>query len=84
MQPYFTNNDYRQQATELRDFLQTNTARKLHPEAPLMASWLTILLSTPSPDAIELLADEIKSVVSILERGLPQTLTASITEEVAP
>ncbi len=59
--------DYRQQASELRDFLLTETAQRMNPEASVMAGWLTMLLTSCTPDAIELLPAEIEAITSILQ-----------------
>lgn len=58
----------RQLATELRDFLLTATAHKLHHEAGQMALALTFLLnSCTSDEANELLEAEVESIVRILQ-----------------
>ncbi len=59
--------DFRQLATELRDFLMTATAHKMHPEAHIMGTYLTILLtSCTTEEANECLEVEYKSMLSIL------------------
>ncbi len=62
-----TAEDYRILATELRDFLMTNTASRLHPEAHVMGTYLTILLTSCTQlEADECLEVEYKSILNIL------------------
>ncbi len=65
--------DYRQQASELRDFLLTETAQRMNAEASVMAGWLTMLLTSCSPDAAELLPAEIEAITSILAERVGQS-----------
>ncbi len=64
--------DYRQQASDLRDFLLTSTAQRMNAEASVMAGWLTMLLTSCTPDAIELLPAEIEAITSILAERVGQ------------
>lgn len=61
--------DYRTDALALADWLFTDTAARYHAEARVMGAYLRILLTTPSPDAVELLADEITAIKAIVCGG---------------
>lgn len=56
-------------AQALSAWLLTDTAARYHPEARVMGTYLRILLTSPSPDAVELLADEIASIRAIVCGG---------------
>lgn len=58
--------DHRADAEALASWLFTDTAARYHAEARVMATYLRILLTSPSPDAEELLADEIAAIKAIV------------------
>lgn len=58
--------DIRQDAANLITWLRLPSVIERQPDAPVMASWLEILLTSVTPDADELLADEIDSIQQIV------------------
>jgi hypothetical protein len=56
----------KQDAANLITWLRLPSVIERQPDAPVMASWLEILLTSVTPDADELLADEIAAVERII------------------
>jgi len=58
--------DIQQDAANLITWLRLPSVIERQPDAPVMASWLEILLTSVTPDADELLEGEIANIQQIL------------------